>query len=120
MPRDVFDLEGMREARIAYVLADGSRRAALLQTESARWEAVEIADVIVVQMREDDVLDRIGIDAQQAQRFDRTSAGRVRLRRAATSALKPVSMTKLRPHPWPARRNSPSASDYRADPAPMK
>ena len=44
--------------------------------ESRLRKPVEIADVVVMQMREDDVLDRGWINAERAQRFHRTAQER--------------------------------------------
>ena len=96
---DVLDLEGMRQPRIAHVAPGGVGQLALLEMKARVRKAVEIADMVVMQMGEDDILDRVGIDAEQGQR----STGQrrnVRLRFSDTSALKPVSMTKVRPPPF--------------------
>ena len=81
----------MGEPRIAHMAPGGVVDLRFLQVECAAREAVKIAHVVVVQMGQDHVLDRIGVDADQPQRFDRSR--RVRLRFLATSAVKPVSIT---------------------------
>jgi len=66
--------------------------------EPGGGEAVEIAGMVVVQVRNDDVLDIDGLDAETFQRIDaveRQLAGP----RLGSSALKPVSTRMSRP--WP-------------------
>src|SRR6188474_2753991 len=41
--------------------------------ESRVREPVEISDMVVMQMREDDILDRIHIDVERAERLHRTA-----------------------------------------------
>src|SRR3981189_3557556 len=61
----------MRQPRILHVAAGGIGQFALLQMKPRSREAVEIAGMVVMQVREDDILDRIGIDAERTQRLDR-------------------------------------------------
>jgi hypothetical protein len=61
----------MRQPRILHVAAGGIGQFALLQMKACLRETVEIADMVVVQVGEDDLLDRIHVDAEQAQRLDR-------------------------------------------------
>ena len=69
----VLDLERMGQARIAHVAPGGVGQLALLEMKPRFRKAVEIADMVVMQMGEDDVLDRIRIDAERGQRLDRTA-----------------------------------------------
>ncbi len=50
-------------------------------------ERIEIADVIVMQMRDDHILDRVGIDADQRQRLDRIAQEFALARFLAISAV---------------------------------
>ena len=61
----------MREPRVAHVAPGRVVHLRLLQVELRRREAVEIADMVVVQVRQDHVLHRIAVDADQLQRLDR-------------------------------------------------
>src|SRR3954462_7982407 len=63
-PADILDLEGMRQPLIPHVTPRGISQLALLKMKSRSREAVEIADMVVMQMRQDDVLDRVGVDAE--------------------------------------------------------
>ena len=54
---DVLDLEGVRQKRMAHVFARREGELGLLQMKASLGEPVEIADVIVVEMGNDDVLD---------------------------------------------------------------
>ena len=64
-------------------------------------KAVEIADVVVMQMSQDDIFNRIRIDAERGKRLPRLRKN-LRLRVSDTSALKPVSTTNVRPPPLAA------------------
>jgi hypothetical protein len=68
---DVLHLEGMREARIAHVAPGRVVHLRLLQVELRRRKAVEIADMVVVQVGQDHVLHAVAVDADQLQRLDR-------------------------------------------------
>src|SRR4051812_42811673 len=72
-PADVLDLEGMRQPLIAHVTPGGISQFALLKMKSRRREAVEIADMVVVQMGEDHILDAIGVDAERTERLHRAA-----------------------------------------------
>ena len=54
-----------------HVAPGGVRHLAILQVEARLWEEIEIADVVVVQMGDDDVLHRCRIHAEQPQAFRR-------------------------------------------------
>ncbi len=73
---DVFDLEGMRQPGVTHVFSGRVGEFTLLEMKSRAGKAVEVADMVVVQMREDDVLDGVRIDAEQRQRLDRTAQER--------------------------------------------
>jgi len=85
----------MRQPRISHEAARGIRKFAFLEMESRAWKSVEITRMVVVQVGQDDILDLVRIDVERAgQRRN------VRFRCFATSALNPVSMTKVRPPPF--------------------
>src|SRR5689334_12352911 len=75
-PADVFDLERMRQPRISHKASRGIRKLALLEMEARIRKPVEIAHMIVMQMGEDDILDRGCIDAKHAERLHRTAEER--------------------------------------------
>ena len=76
MPADVLDLEGMRQPRISHVAPGGIGQLALLKMEARVRKPVEIAGMVVMQMGEDDILDRIHIDVERAERLHRTAQER--------------------------------------------
>ena len=59
--------------RVAHVAAGRVVQLDLLQVELRRRKAVIGADVVVMHMGEDHVLDRVGIDADQRQRLGRAA-----------------------------------------------
>src|SRR3954471_3002621 len=63
----------MRQPRVPHVAADRVVQLRLLQMELRVREAMEIADVIVVQVRQNDVLDLVAVDADELQRVDRVA-----------------------------------------------
>ena len=58
----------MRQPRIPHEAPRGIRQLALLEMESRVGKPVEIADMVVMQMGEDDVLDRGRVDIERAER----------------------------------------------------
>src|SRR5262249_50438289 len=71
--------------------------------KSRAGKAIEVSDVVVMQMRENDVLDRAGIDVEQSQRFDGTAQEsafppRRHLRVEAGVDDKPASPAPGEPH----------------------
>ena len=69
----VLDLEGAGEVRVAHVAAGRVVQFDLLQMELRRREAVIGADMVVMHMGQDHVLDRRGVDADQRQRLRRAA-----------------------------------------------
>ena len=67
----IVGLEAPRQLPVLHVVAHGIVHLRLLQMELRQREPVEIADVVIVHMREDHVLDISRIDADQRQRIDR-------------------------------------------------
>jgi hypothetical protein len=63
----------MGQARITHVAPGGIGQFTLLQMKSRFWEAVEIADMVVMQMGEDDIFNRIRIDAERGERLHRAA-----------------------------------------------
>ena len=70
-PDHVLDLERVRQEWVPHVFAGGESELRLLKMKARLGESVEVADVIVVQMRDDDVLDVRCADPEQLQRVDR-------------------------------------------------
>ena len=64
---DVLDLEGVAEGVLADVPAGGELHLLVLQMEARLGEVVPVADVVVVQVGDDDVLDLLGVDAEIAR-----------------------------------------------------
>src|SRR5262249_50166110 len=73
---DVFHLEGMRQPRVVHVSPGGVGEFALLEMKSRAGKAIEISDVVVMQMREDHIFDRVRIDVEQSQRLYRAAQER--------------------------------------------
>src|SRR5688572_22256839 len=63
----------MRQPWISHKAPRGIHKLALLEMESRVREPVEIACMVVMQMREDDILDRIRIDVERTERLHRTA-----------------------------------------------
>ena len=61
----------MPQHAVAHAAPGRVAHLAVLQMEPRVGEAIEIAGVVVVQMGDDDVLDRVGLDAETRQRIDR-------------------------------------------------
>jgi hypothetical protein len=68
---DVLALVGVAEGVLAHVAAGGELHLLVLQVEARLGEAVPVADVIVVQVGDDDVLDLPGVDVEVLQQFGR-------------------------------------------------
>src|SRR6185437_11941317 len=66
----------MRQPRIAHVASRRIVKLALLEMETRVRKPVEIADMVVMQMGEDDILDRLRIDVERAKRLHRTAQKR--------------------------------------------
>ena len=64
--------------------------------ELRRGKIEERADVVVVHVRDDDVLDRRGVDAEQRKPLGRRAQERRACAAPPASAVKPVSTTKVR------------------------
>jgi hypothetical protein len=96
---DVVGLVGAGEAVVAHVAAGRERHLVVLHVEGRLRERVEGADVIVVEMGDDDVLDpgRIHVEPASAPRPACATASAPRF--SAMSWLKPVSTTTTRPSP---------------------
>src|SRR4029453_19566276 len=73
---DVFHFEGMRQPRVAHVFPGGVGEFALLEMKSRAGKAVEISDVVVMEMREDHIFYRVRIDVEQGQRLYRAAQER--------------------------------------------
>ena len=58
--RDMLDRKRMPQHAIAHAAPGRVAHLAVLQMEPRVGEAIEIAGVVVMQMRDDDVLDRVG------------------------------------------------------------
>ena len=69
--RDVLDRERMPHQAVAHAAPRRVAHLAILQMEARIGKAIEIAGVVVMQMGDDDVADRIGLDAKACQRIDR-------------------------------------------------
>ena len=78
---------------MAHVPAGGELHLLVLQMEARLGEAVPVADMVVVQMGDDDVLDLLGVDAEMGQQVGRDCVLTSRPRFLPTWALKPVSIT---------------------------
>src|SRR5687768_4689197 len=65
----VLRLERAAEALVAHVAPGGIAHLELLQVEAGARKQLEVADVVVVQVRDDHVLQAGGVDVQQAQPF---------------------------------------------------
>src|SRR5450830_871276 len=70
---DVLHLEGMGEARIAHVVTCGVMNLRFLQVEARLREPVKVSDMVVMQMRKNDVADLLGINLEKLQRVDRAA-----------------------------------------------
>ena len=66
----------MRQPRISHEASRGIGKLALLKMESRVRKPVEISHMVVMQMREDDIFDRIRIDVERAERLYRTAQER--------------------------------------------
>src|ERR1700722_1760034 len=72
-PADVLDLERMRQPRILHVAPGGIEQFAFLQMKPRLRKAVEISDMVVMQMGQNDVFNRIGIDTEGCERLHRVA-----------------------------------------------
>ena len=70
-PDHVLDLERAGEERMAHVASGRVVQFDLLQVELRARKPVKIADMVVVHVRQHDVLDGTAVDADQRQRLDR-------------------------------------------------
>ena len=70
---DVLCLEGAAVALFAHVAPGRVLHLQVLQVQRRRGKQLEIADVVVVQVRDHDILDRRRIDAEQAQAVRRAT-----------------------------------------------
>src|SRR5450631_479738 len=72
----------------AHAAPGGVAHLAVLQMKSRIGEAIEIAGVVIMQMRDDDVLEAVGLYAETRQRIDRIerqlAIAQLRLRRIET------------------------------------
>src|SRR6185436_9909555 len=66
----------MRQPRISHKAPRGIRKLALLEMETRIRESVEITRMIVMQMREDDILDIIRTDIERTKRLHRATQKR--------------------------------------------
>src|SRR6185295_7248552 len=63
----------MRQPRISHKAPGGIRKFTLLEMEARIRKPVEISHMIVMQVREDDILDIIGTDIERAKRLHRAT-----------------------------------------------
>lgn len=68
--QDVFEVERRAEFAMGHQAAGGEGHFAILKMKAGDGKAVEIAGVVVVEMRDDYFGDAIGIDADEAQGID--------------------------------------------------
>src|SRR5690242_8809127 len=68
---DILDTVGLAEGRLRHMAAGGVTHLLVLDVEARPRKAIDIADMVVVEVRHDHVLDRGGIDSDEAQRVDR-------------------------------------------------
>lgn len=69
--RDVLDRERMSQQSVAHAAAGRVSHLALLKMEARVRKTIEIAGMVVMQMRHDDVANRRRLDAKALQRIDR-------------------------------------------------
>src|SRR6201996_8103687 len=69
--RHVLDRKRMPQQPVAHAAAGRIGHFALLQVKARIGKAVEIAGMVVMQMRDDDILDSVGPNAEPLQRIDR-------------------------------------------------
>ncbi len=69
--RDVLGRKRMAQHAVTHAAPGGVAHLAVLQMKPRVGKAIEIAGVIVVQMRDHDIPDGVGIDAEARQRVDR-------------------------------------------------
>ena len=67
----MLDRKRMPQHAVAHAAPGRVAHLAVLQMKPRVGEAIEIAGVVVMQMGDDDVLDRVGLDAEIRQRIDR-------------------------------------------------
>ena len=92
----VVDLVAVIEAAMAHVAAGREAHLRVLEVKPCGGEIEERADMVVVHVREDDVLHGRGLDAQQGQALARAAQeGALALARPWLR-VKPVSTTKVR------------------------
>ena len=70
---NIFKVERAAKHLVAHVAAGRIGHVAILEMKARARQTVEIAGVIVMQMRDDDVGDLVGIDVEQTQRLDRAA-----------------------------------------------
>ena len=68
---DVLDLERVRQERVPHVFAGGESELRFLKMKARFGKPVEVADMIVVKMRDDDVLDVRCAHPEELQRINR-------------------------------------------------
>jgi hypothetical protein len=104
---DVLDVERHPQPRVAHVASGGIRHLPVLEMKAGAREDLEVADVIVMQMRDDHVLDPGGVDVERGEALARVAEDRA-VRRAPVSSLKPVSITKIRSGDFATQRKKSS------------
>src|SRR5713101_8852503 len=70
---DILLFEAMAEIRVAHMAPGGEGDFAFLEVEARVRQLVKVADVIVVQMRQNDIGDRIRVNIELSQALDRTA-----------------------------------------------
>ena len=73
---DVLDVERHAQARVAHVAPGRVRHLAVLQVETGAREDLEVADVVVVHVGDDDVVDLRGVDVERGQTLARVADDR--------------------------------------------
>jgi hypothetical protein len=70
---DILLLEAVAEIGVAYIASGGEGEFAFLEMKARVWQLVKVADVIVVQVRQDDIGDRVRVNIEMPQALDWTA-----------------------------------------------
>src|SRR6266849_10555753 len=68
---DILLFEAVAEIRVAHLAPGGEGEFAFLEVEARVRQLVKVADVIVVQVRQNYICDRVRLDIEMPQAFDR-------------------------------------------------
>ena len=99
---DVVDGERVVERRSGHVATGGERHLPVLEVEAGRREVADAAGVVVVQVGEDHVGDRRGVDADGGQRLGRRAQQTPAPAVGVVGSPKPVSTTHVASSPTTA------------------